>query len=245
MTGTALITGASRGIGRATATRLAEEGFDLALNFLETEKGVTEALDEVVDSGRKAIIVRADVSDMEAVESMTKRVLDEFRDIDVLVNNAGIYPRKTIDDVSQKDWDEVVGTNLKGVFNCCKAVIPHMKSRGSGVIVNLSSVLGIMGSKQGAHYSASKAGVIGLTKSLAKELAPFNIRVNAVAPGAIETDILKQDTPEQRKRRIAGIPLGRVGRPEEIAEAVAFLATERSSYITGETLNVNGGLLMP
>jgi 3-oxoacyl-[acyl-carrier protein] reductase len=245
MTGTALITGASRGIGRATATRLAEEGFDLALNFLETEKGVTEALDEVVDSGRKAIIVRADVSDMEAVESMTKRVLDEFRDIDVLVNNAGIYPRKTIDDVSQKDWDEVVGTNLKGVFNCCKAVIPHMKSRGSGVIVNLSSVLGIMGSKQGAHYSASKAGVIGLTKSLAKELAPFNIRVNAVAPGAIETDILKQDTPEQRKRRIAGIPLGRVGRPEEIAEAVTFLATERSSYITGETLNVNGGLLMP
>lgn len=244
MTDTALITGASRGIGRATATRLAEEGFDLALNFLRTEKGAKEAYEEVVALGRKAMTVKADVSDFDAVESMTKQVLDEFGHIDVLINNAGVYPRKAIGDVSQKDWDEVIGTNLRGVFNCCKAVIPHMKSRESGVIVNLSSVLGIMGSKQGAHYSSSKAGVIGLTKSLAKELAPFNIRVNAIAPGAIETDILKQDTPEQRRRRVAGIPLGRVGRPEEIAEAVVFLATERSSYITGETLNVNGGLLM-
>jgi 3-oxoacyl-[acyl-carrier protein] reductase len=203
MTGTVIITGASRGIGRATAKRLAEEGFDLALNFLKTEKGIKDSSDEVVAAGRKALIVKADVSDMGAVESMMKKVLDEFGRIDVLVNNAGVYPRKTIDEVSQEDWDEVVGTNLKGVFNCCKAIIPHMKSRGSGVIVNLSSVLGIMGSKQGAHYSASKAGVIGLTKSLAKELAAFNIRVNAVAPGAIETDILKQDTQEQRKLRRA------------------------------------------
>ncbi len=244
MAQTALITGASRGIGRATAKRMAEEGFDLALNFLKTEEGVNEARKEVVAMGRRAFTVRADVSDLAQVESMIEKVLDELGHIDVLVNNAGVYPRKTIGDVSQKDWDEVVGTNLKSVFNCCKAVIPHMKGRGKGVIVNLSSVLGIMGSRQGAHYSASKAGVIGLTKSLAKELAPFNIRVNAIAPGAIETDILRQDTPEQRKRRIEGIPLKRVGRPEEIAEAVVFLATDRSSYITGETLNVNGGLLM-
>jgi 3-oxoacyl-[acyl-carrier protein] reductase len=244
MTDVALVTGASRGIGKASAIRLAREGFDIAINFKQGESGAREAFDGVRNIGRKAILLKADVSAIDDVEGMVESAVKELGAIDVLVNNAGIYPRKLIDDITSSDWEEVVDTNLKGVFNCCKVVIPHMKSRGSGVIINLSSVLGIMGSKQGAHYSASKAGVIGLTKSLAKELAPFNIRVNAIAPGAIETDILKQDTPEQRKRRIAGIPMGRVGRPEEIAEVVAFLASDKSSYVTGETLNVNGGLLM-
>jgi len=244
MNDVSLITGASRGIGKASAIRLAEEGFDIAINYNRTESGAKEAFASVKEQGRNAILVKADVSDYGAVELMVKKVVDEFGRLDVLVNNAGVYPRKLIDDISPDEWQEVMDINLKGIFNCCKAAIPYMKEQRKGSIINLSSVLGIMGSKQGVHYSASKAGVIGITKSLAKELAPHNIRVNAIAPGAIETDILKKDTPEQRKRRIAQIPMGRVGRPEEIAEVVAFLASEKSSYITGETISVNGGLLM-
>ncbi len=244
MSNVALITGASRGIGRTSALRLARDGFDIAINYNRTEDGAKEALEEVMELGRTALLVKADVSDHKAVEVMVDKVIGDLGRLDVLVNNAGIYPRKQMDEVSSEEWHEVLETNLTSIFYCSKTVVPHMKKQGKGSIINLSSVLGIMGSKQGVHYASSKAGIIGLTKSLAKELAPFNIRVNAVAPGAIETDILKRDTPEQRKRRIEHIPMGRAGQPEEIAEVVAFLASDRASYITGETINVNGGLLM-
>jgi len=244
MTSVALITGASRGIGKISALKLAQEGFDLALNYYRTEKGANEILSKVQDIGRKAILVKADVSDYSAVEALVKKVLVEFGKLDVLVNNAGVYPREFIDEISLKDWHDVIDINLTGIYNSCKHTVPLMKKQRSGSIINFSSVLGMMGSQHGLHYAASKAGVIGLTKSLAKELAPFNIRVNAIAPGAIETDILKNDTPGQRRKRLEQIPLGRVGQPEEIAEVVAFLASDKASYITGETINVSGGLLI-
>jgi 3-oxoacyl-[acyl-carrier protein] reductase len=244
MSQVALITGASRGIGKATATSLARDGFDVALNYLRTEEGAREALGEVEKLGRRALLLKADVTDPKEVELMVSKVKEDLGSLDVLVNNAGVYPRKHIEDVTSADWEEVIGVNLTGMFNCAKAVIPIMKEQGKGTIINLSSVLGLKGSRQGVHYASSKAGILGFTKSLARELAPHNIRVNAIAPGAIETDILKQDTPEQRKRRLTTIPMGRVGQPEEIAEVVAFLASDRASYITGETINVNGGLLM-
>jgi 3-oxoacyl-[acyl-carrier protein] reductase len=244
MSDVALITGASRGIGKASAFKLAKDGYDLALNYYRTVKGAKEILAKVEDQGRKALLFKADVSDYNAVEQMVRNVMTEFGRIDVLVNNAGIYPRKLLEDISSEDWREVIDINLTGIFNCCKHVVPHMKKHKKGAIVNFSSMLGLMGTKHGIHYAASKAGVLGLTKSLAKELAPYNIRVNAIAPGAIETDILKNDTPEQRTKRLKQIPLGRVGQPEEIAEVVSFLVSDRASYITGETLNVSGGMLI-
>jgi 3-oxoacyl-[acyl-carrier protein] reductase len=199
----ALVTGASRGIGRACAVRLAKDGYDV-----------------IVNAGR---------------------------DLDfplVLVNNAGVYPRKVFDELSDEDWKHVIRTNLDSMYYCCRHAIPRMKEEGWGRIVNISSMLGFSGSTQGAHYGASKAGVIGFTKSLALEVAGHGIRVNAVAPGATETDILAGYTEEQKKEKFGGIPAGRLGLPEDIAGAVSFLCSEDADYIVGETIHVNGGYLI-
>jgi 3-oxoacyl-[acyl-carrier protein] reductase len=169
---------------------------------------------------------------------------EDLGGISVLINNAGIYQRRTFSDLSLEDWQRTIDVNLTGCFNCAKAVVPGMIERKEGNIVNVSSMLGFKGTSHGAHYAASKAGITAFTKSLALELSPHGIRVNAVAPGAIETEIIAYDDPQQRQNRIAATPLRKVGQPEEIASVVSFLVSEEASYMTGETLNVNGGFLM-
>jgi 3-oxoacyl-[acyl-carrier protein] reductase len=237
-----LVTGASRGIGRAIVLKLAEEGYKVGVHFKDNEEKAQEIVKRIIDSGGKAILLKADVVKEIEVRKMMESFVAEFGRIYGLVNNAGIYKRKKIDELELKDWHETLDTNLTSVFICTMFSLPHM--REGGRIVNISSVLAHRGSNQGAHYAASKAGIIGFTKSLARELAPKKITVNAVAPGAIETDIIAGDTPEKRKERERDTPLSRVGEPEEIASTVAFLLSENGKYMTGETLNVNGGMWM-
>lgn len=240
----ALVTGASMGIGKAIALRLAEDGIDIAVNFLN-HKDEAEAVSESIrNAGRNSRTYKADIADYEAVQRMVEKAYEELGDISVLVNNAGIYQRRYIAELSLEDWQRTIDVNLTGCFNCSKAVIPKMKEMKRGKIINISSMLGFKGTDHGAHYAASKAGVIGLTKSLALELSPHGITVNAIAPGAIETSIIAYDSPENRKKRIDTTPVRRVGEPEEIAAAVSFLVSKEAGYVTGETLHVNGGFLM-
>ncbi|MFQ6128915.1 MAG: SDR family oxidoreductase [Thermoplasmata archaeon] len=244
MSKVALVTGASRGIGRACAIRLAEDGLDVIINYLKSEEMAKETLSEVTKTGQRGLLVTADVASESEVEMMFKSAERYIGSPLVLVNNAGIYPRQAFDRIEEEDWESVIDTNLRGVYNCCKFAVLRMKEEGWGRIVNISSMLGFKGSTQGVHYGASKAGIIGFTKSLALELARYGITVNAVAPGVIETDILAGDSEEKRAERIKMIPLGRIGTPEDIAGAVSFLCSEDASYIAGETIHVNGGLLM-
>ncbi len=240
----ALVTGASRGIGKAIALRLARDGFDVAVNFLKMEREAEEVVTSIENLGRSSQTYRTDVADFESVLRMVERIEENLGDISVLINNAGFYQRGNFMDLSPEEWHRTIDVNLTGCFNCAKAVVPKMKKKGKGSIVSISSMLGFKGTSHGAHYSVSKAGIIALTKSLALELSPFGIRVNAVAPGAIETEIIAHDTPEQRQKRIDATPVRRVGQPEDIASAVSFLVSEEASYITGETVHVNGGFLM-
>jgi 3-oxoacyl-[acyl-carrier protein] reductase len=236
----ALITGSSRGIGRAIATYLANAGYSVVINYDKDEIAASKTVDEIRELGVEVMAIKADVSWKEDAENLINRVIDEWGHIDVLVNNAGILPNpRKIEEISDQEWERVMGINLKGAFYCSRAVVPHMKKRKSGNIVNISSVAGKEGGTVGAHYAASKAGMIGLTKALAKELAPYNIRVNAVAPGPVDTDFL----PEELKNRLIKLsPLGRIAKPEEVAHAVLFLI--ENEHITGETVNVNGGRYM-
>jgi 3-oxoacyl-[acyl-carrier protein] reductase len=240
----ALVTGASRGIGKAIALRLALDGYDVAINYLSNEAGAGEVAAKIVEKGWKADAYEADVADVEAVNGMVDAIGEDLGPISVLVNNAGIYQRSTFSDLSMDDWQRTIDVNLTGCFNCSKAVLPGMLKRKGGSMVNVSSMLGFKGTSHGAHYAASKAGVVAFTKSLALELSPRGIRVNAVAPGAIETEIIAYDTPERRKKRIQSTPVRKVGQPEEIASVVSFLVSEESSYMTGETLHANGGSMM-
>lgn len=237
-----LITGASRGIGRATALILAKEGYAIGVNYKNNEKRAKDVVKEIIDFGGEAIILKADVGDEKQVNSMTKTFVEKFEEIYGLVNNAGIYNRKKFHELTLQDWEETMNTNLTGTFLCTKAALPYIPDEGK--IVNIASVLAHMGSDQGADYAASKAGVIGFTKSLARELSPRKITVNVVAPGATDTDIIADDTPEKRKEREKTALLGRVGKPEEIANTICFLLSDRAKYITGETINVNGGMWM-
>lgn len=240
----ALVTGASRGIGAATALRLAKDGFDVAVNYVSRRDGALKVANGIHDLGRKAIAVRADVSRPDEVKRMVSETVVGLGRLDVLVNNAGVYQRSFLDDITTDEWDRRLGINLSSCFYASKAAVPEMRKAGGGRIISVTSQLAYRGTSHGADYVAAKAGIVGLTKALALELAKDRILVNAVAPGSIETDILAGDTPEDRARRTRTIPLARVGRAEEVAAAIAFLASPDAAYITGQVLHVNGGSLL-
>ncbi len=237
-----LVSGASRGIGRAIALQLAENGYAVGVNYRIEEKKANDVVEKIKNKGGKAIALQADVANPKEVEEMIKTFVKEFHEIYGLVNNAGIYRRKKFPKLTLEDWEETIRTNLTGTFLCTKYALPYIAEGGR--IINFASVLAHSGSTQGAHYAASKAGVIGFSKSLARELGARKITVNVIAPGATETAIIANDTPEKRKERGEATPLGRVAKPEEIAHAVIFLLSSKAGYITGETMNVNGGLWM-
>jgi 3-oxoacyl-[acyl-carrier protein] reductase len=239
-----LVTGASRGIGRAIAIALAEKGSDVIVNYAGSKEKAEEVVARIKELGRQAIAIQADVSNQEAVENMVEQSLAHFGRIDVLVNNAGIAKDNLVMRMKVPEWDDVINTNLKSVFLCSKAVIrPMMKAR-KGRIVNVSSVVGAIGNAGQANYAAAKSGVIGLTKTLARELASRNIAVNAVAPGFIETDMTASLPQEAKDMMFSQIPLNRFGQPEEVAKVVCFLASDDASYMTGQTLFVDGGMVM-
>ncbi len=241
---TALLTGASRGIGRAIALRLAAEGARVAINYAGNVKAAEEVKAAIEAAGGTAILCRADVADSAAVEAMVADVAKEFGAIDILVNNAGITRDTLLMRMKDEDFAKVLDTNLKGVFYCTKAVAKLMMKKRAGRIVNMASVVGLVGNAGQTNYAAAKAGVIGFSKSAAKELASRGITVNAVAPGFIGTD-MTADLPESVKEKaLSDIPLGRAGQPEDVANAVLFLASDQASYITGQVVHVDGGMVM-
>ena len=240
----AFITGATRGIGRQIAITLAKEGFDIAINYRKENEDLIETKKLVEDQKVKCFTVQGDVSSFEDSERMVKEIIEEFNHIDILVNNAGITKDMLLMRMKKEDFESVIGVNLVGTFNITKNVIPYMMKNRSGRIINVSSVVGISGNAGQTNYSASKAGIIGFTKSLAKEVGSRNILVNAVAPGFIETqmtDVLKDEVKEEISKTI---PLKRMGTVEDVANVVKFLASKDSSYITGQVINIDGGMLM-
>ena len=240
----ALVTGASRGIGRAIALKLASLGANIAINFAGNFAKAQEVKAEIESFGSKAILVQGNVADFETVQSVVKTVTENFGTIDILVNNAGITRDNLLIKMSESDFDDVIATNLKGVFNCTKAVTRLMMKQRGGRIVNLSSVVGITGNVSQANYAAAKAGIIGFTKSAAKELAARNVTVNAVAPGFIETDMTDVLSDKIKEDLIKGIPAGRIGSVEDVAALIAFLVSDEAAYITGQVINVDGGMAM-
>ncbi|QKG85987.1 3-oxoacyl-[acyl-carrier-protein] reductase [Kroppenstedtia pulmonis] len=240
----AMVTGGSRGIGQGISVSLAKAGADVAVLFAGNQKAAEETAKQIEETGRRALLIQADVSDANQVDAAVKQVLGQFGRIDILVNNAGITRDNLMLRMKEADWDQVVDTNLKGVFLCTKAVTRPMLKQRFGRIINISSVVGLAGNPGQANYVAAKAGVLGLTKSTAKELASRGITVNAVAPGFIETDMtaaLDEDLQQEMQKQI---PLARLGTPDDVAAAVRFLASEDAAYITGQTLNVDGGMVM-
>jgi 3-oxoacyl-[acyl-carrier protein] reductase len=239
-----LITGASRGIGRAVALRLAGPGSFLYVNFNSNETAAQEALTGIRKLGGNGELCRFDVADHLAVHEAVKSIIAEKGRIDILINNAGIWMGGLIVRIKESLWDQVIDTNLKGTFNCCQAVTRHMMRQRSGRIINISSIVGEAGNAGDSVYAAAKGGIIGLTKSLARELGSRNICVNAVAPGLIETDMTAGFPADIKKDLEKEIPLARLGTPEDVAGLVAFLASEEAAYITGQVIRVNGGLYM-
>lgn len=244
MSKVALITGASRGIGKQVAITLAKDGFDIALNCRKSNEDVLNIKKEIESYNVKCLIVEGDVSIFEDTEKITKQTIDEFGKIDVLVNNAGITKDMLLLRMKKEDFQNVIDVNLVGTFNMSKNVASYMMKARSGKIINISSVVGISGNAGQANYSASKAGIIGFTKSLAKELASRNILVNAVAPGFIQTDMTNVLKDDVKEKIFEQIPLKRQGTPQEVANVIKFLASDDSSYITGQVINIDGGMLM-
>ncbi|MFK3959328.1 3-oxoacyl-[acyl-carrier-protein] reductase [Pseudalkalibacillus hwajinpoensis] len=241
---TALVTGASRGIGRAIALELAKEGMNIAVNYAGSEAKANSVVDEIKAAGGNAIAIKANVASMEEVQGMIKEVVSTFGSLEVLVNNAGITRDNLIMRMKEEEWDSVIDTNLKGVFNCTKSVTRQMMKQRYGRIVNVASVVGVAGNAGQANYVAAKAGVIGLTKTTAKELASRNITVNALAPGFIETDMTDELSDEVKSGMKGQIPLGRLGAAKDIAKATKFLVSDDANYITGQTLHIDGGMIM-
>ncbi|WP_430708749.1 3-oxoacyl-[acyl-carrier-protein] reductase [Paenalkalicoccus suaedae] len=241
----ALVTGASRGIGRAIALELAKSGVDVAINYAGSKEKAEQVANECQELGVNAFAIQADVSKESDVQEMVKAVTETFGGLDILVNNAGITRDTLVMRMKETDFDDVINTNLKGVFLCSKAVMRTMMKQRAGRIINISSVVGVLGNAGQANYVASKAGVIGLTKSLARELASRNILVNAVAPGFITTEMTDELNDEMKDALMSQIPLAKLGEPDHIARVVRFLASEDASYMTGQTLHVDGGMVMP
>ncbi len=240
----AIVTGGSRGIGQAISLELARRGASVLVNYRSSEQAAEEVVNQIQSEGGRAKLYQADVSDFKEAQSLIKAAIDTFNGLDILINNAGITRDTLIMMMSEADWDHVLTTNLKSTFNCSKAAVRHMMRKRYGRIVNITSVAGQMGNAGQTNYSASKAGQIGFTKALAREVAARNITVNAIAAGYIETDIWAGVPEEARQAVLSLIPLGRKGEPEEIAYAVAFLASEQAAYITGQILGVDGGMAM-
>ena len=241
---TALVTGASRGIGRATALTLAAKGYAVALNYAGSQAAAEAVKGEIEAAGGKAFTIQGDVSKAEDVDRIFKTIKEEFGQLDVLVNNAGITRDGLLIRMKEESWDAVLSTDLKSDFLTIKAAAQMMMRKKNGSIINIASVVGIMGNIGQANYAAAKAGVIGLTKACAKELAARNIRVNAVAPGFIATDMTDAIPEKNKEAMLTAIPLGRMGLAEDVAKAVSFLASDDASYITGQVLKVDGGMVM-
>jgi len=237
-----VVTGGAKGIGRAIALRASCEGAKVVVNYLSSEQAAGEVVSAIRAGGGEAFACRADVSDSSQVESMVEEVVGRYGTLDILVNNAGVTRDSLLVRMKETDWDKVVDSNLKSVYNCTKAVSRLMMKQRWGRIINISSTVGLHGNAGQANYAASKAGIIGFTKSIAKELAPRGITVNAVAPGFIETDMTAVLTDEIKKSYMSRIPLGRPGSPDDVAHVVVFLASDSASYITGQTIVVDGGL---
>ena len=240
----ALVTGSSRGIGEAIALRLAREGAKVIVNYHTGEKAASRVVEAIAASGGDAVSIGADVSQEDQVNALVKGALDHWQRLDILVNNAGITRDRLLLRMSAQDWDEVLNVNLRGAYMCTRAALPHMVRRRQGRIVNVSSVVGLSGNPGQANYAASKAGLIGLTKAVAREVASRNITVNAVAPGYIVTDMVQGLPEEVQKSVLEHIPLARFGAPEDVASAVAFLCSDGAGYITGQVIGIDGGLAM-
>ena len=239
----ALVTGGARGIGKEIALVLAKEGANIALCDINLEEAEKTAK-EIQELGRDSIAFKADVADLGQVQDMVDKILDKFKRLDILINNAGITRDGLILRMSEEDWDKVIAVNLKGCFVCTKVVSKVMLKQRSGKIVNLASIIGIMGNAGQANYAASKAGIIGLTKSVAKELASRGVCVNAIAPGFINTEMTAKLSEETKKNMLSNIPLRRLGEPKDVANLALFLSSENSSYITGQVVSIDGGMSM-
>lgn len=240
----ALITGGSRGIGRAIAMELSRQGINIIITYNSSEEKALEVIKEVENNGVKGLAVKVDVSSEEDVKNMMKTIKNQFDSVDILVNNAGVTKDNLLLRMKTEEWDKVMDTNLKGVYLCTKAVARGMMKKRYGKIINIASVVGISGNAGQGNYSASKAGVIGFTKSIAKELGSRGITVNGVAPGFVETDMTEVLSENIKKHSLNMIPLKRFGKPEDIANVVGFLCSEKADYITGQIINVDGGMLM-
>ena len=240
----ALITGGSRGIGKSIAIKLASLGADIAINYTSREESALEVKKEIEDMGVRCFIIKCDVSNFEDSQNMVNEVINEYSKIDILVNNAGITKDGLLMKMKEEDFDKVISVNLKGVFNCTKAVTRPMMKQKYGKIINMASVVGVMGNAGQSNYCASKAGVIGFTKSTARELASRNITINAIAPGFIESDMTNVLKDEVKAAYESSIPMKKMGKTEDVANVAAFLASDISSYVTGQTINVDGGMVM-
>ncbi len=240
----ALVTGGSRGIGKAIALELAKQGANVAINFTSNEAKALEVVNEIEKFGVQALSIKGNVTDITEVESMIETFNENFDTMDILVNNAGITKDNLLIRMKEEDWDGVMDVNLKGVFLTTKAVARKMMKQKKGKIINLSSVVGVMGNPGQGNYCASKAGVIGFTKSIAKELGGKNITVNAIAPGFIETDMTEVLSDKAKEAMLGSVPLKRAGKPEDVARLVSFLSSEDADYITGQVIHVDGGMVM-
>lgn len=241
---TAIVTGGTGGIGAATVKRLCKDGYSVAINYNSSAEKAEKLTSELISSGFDVFAVKADISSSDEVNLMIKTVLDRNGRIDLLVNNAGIARQQLFDTVTDEEWQKLIGTDFTGAFNCSRAVLPFMLSAKSGKIINIASMWGQVGASCEVAYSAAKAGIIGLTKALAKETAPSGITVNCVSPGAINTNMMACFSKEDIDALCEEIPLGRLGKPEEVASAVAFLAGDEANYITGQIIGVNGGMVI-